>query len=271
MICDNCTHNCDLSDSQTGLCHARSCQNGRIVCDNYGAVTSLALDPIEKKPLAMFHPGTKILSAGSYGCNMRCPWCQNDSISRGYVRSDHLEPDELVKIALETRDRGNIGIAYTYNEPSVGYEFVLECAHLAKENDLVNVSVTNGMLAGDRFGRLCEYIDAYNIDLKTGIKEKYVSIGGDLELICSNIEKAVDVGCHVELTTLVVPGFNDDADDFLRILEIIKSIDPKIPLHITRFFPAGNMRNAMPTKLEKLYEFRDIAQRYLDNIFLGNI
>ena len=150
MICGNCSHNCDLSGNNTGLCHARINRGDRIECENYGTVTSLALDPVEKKPLAMFHPGSMILSAGSYGCNMRCMWCQNDSISRGKIEADHLTPEELVDIAVNTRSRGNIGIAYTYNEPFVGYEFVYDCAKLAKEKDLVNVCVTNGMLCGER-------------------------------------------------------------------------------------------------------------------------
>ena len=271
MICDNCSHKCDLSDGATGLCHARSAKDGKIVCDNYGHVTSLALDPIEKKPLAMFRPGSKILSAGSYGCNMHCRWCQNDSISRGYVRADVLTPEELVEIALDTRRRGNIGIAYTYNEPSVGYEFVVDCAGLAVQNGLVNVMVTNGMLSQERFDNLLSYIDAYNIDLKTGSASKYETIGGDISLICGNIKMASSRGRHVELTTLVVPGFNDDEDDFGAIVDFIAGTDRNIPLHITRFFPAGEMRNAAPTELDVLYRFRDIAKEKLENVFLGNV
>jgi len=271
MICTNCSHNCDISEGMTGLCHARSLSDGKIVCDNYGAVTSLALDPIEKKPLAMFHPGVKILSAGSYGCNMRCMWCQNDSISRGYVEADHLTPRELVDIATDTVKRGNIGIAYTYNEPSVGYEFVFDTAKLAKEKGLVNVVVSNGMLSRDRFDKLAEYIDAYNIDLKTSSPDKYKRIRGDLDLIIANIKSAVLLGRHVELTTLVVPQFNDDRDDFSHVVDIIESVDKNIPLHITRFFPAGDMKDAMPTRLDTLYEFRDIASGRLNNVFLGNV
>lgn len=271
MICENCSHKCDLGEGAVGRCHARSMHHGVIRCDNYGAVTSLALDPIEKKPLAMFHPGAMILSAGSYGCNMCCMWCQNDSISRGYVASDHLEPDELIDIALDTKKRGNIGIAYTYNEPSVGYEFVLDCARLAKQNGLINVSVTNGMLARERFDKLSQYIDAYNIDLKTSSKDKYMSIGGDFELICANIKSAVSKGRHVELTTLVVPGFNDDPDDFDGIVGFAAGCDPKMPLHITRFFPAGDMRDKSPTDLSRLYRFRDTAKQKLENVFLGNV
>ena len=271
MICDNCSHNCDITEDRSGLCHARTVRGGKIVCANYGAVTSLALDPIEKKPLAMFHPQSRILSVGSYGCNMHCMWCQNDSISRGFVESDRLTPEELVRIADDTRSRGNIGIAYTYNEPSVGYEFVLDCAKLARRNGLVNVCVTNGMLSRDRFDELAGYIDAYNIDLKTGIFEKYKTIGGDLSLVTDNIKSAVKKGCHVELTTLAVPMFNDSEEDFCRIVGFIKDLDPRIPLHITRFFPAGDMKDVPPTDMKILHRFRAIAQNSLENVFLGNV
>lgn len=271
MICDNCSHNCDIPEGGTGRCHARVNESGRIKCENYGAVTSLALDPIEKKPLAMFHPGSKILSAGSYGCNMHCMWCQNDSISRGKTEAEHLTCEELVDIAIDTKKRGNIGIAYTYNEPFVGFEFVYNCARLAKERGLVNVCVTNGMLEQGRFERLAEYIDAYNIDLKSGSPESYASIGGDLDLILANIKTAVKCDRHVELTTLVVPRFNDTDEDIRTIIRLIAKIDPKIPFHITRFFPAGEMRDESPTDRELLFRFRDIAKESLEYVFLGNI
>ena len=271
MICENCSHRCDLSEGQTGRCHARSNRGGAIVCDNYGAVTSLALDPIEKKPLAMFHPGSMILSAGSYGCNMHCPWCQNDSISRDVVDAEHLSCEELIGYALGTREKGNIGIAYTYNEPSVGYEFVRDCARLAHENGLVNVMVTNGMLSPDRFDELTAYIDAYNIDVKTSSDKKYASIGGNLKLICDNINSALLRGRHVELTTLIVPGFNDDEEDFEGIVRFAAKSDPKMPLHITRFFPAGEMKGAHPTDTGILYRYRDLAKRSLENVFWGNV
>ena len=271
MICENCSHKCDLAEGVTGICHARSNKGGEISCDNYGAVTSLALDPIEKKPLAMFHPGARILSAGSYGCNMRCMWCQNDSISRGYVPADTLSPEELVEIAIGQKERGNIGIAFTYNEPSVGYEFVYDTAKLAKSAGLICVSVTNGMLSRDRFDRLLNYIDAFNIDIKTGNSSKYELIGGDQNLILGNVRSAAEHGAHVELTTLVVPGFNDSEEDIRSIVSFIEELDARIPFHITRFFPAGDMRSAYPTPLDVLYRFRDIAKEKLENVFLGNV
>ncbi len=218
----------------------------------------------------MFYPGAKILSVGSYGCNMSCPWCQNDSISRGRVDADTLSPDELVEMAKRSKDRGNIGIAYTYNEPSVGFEFVMDTAILAKKHGLMNVVVSNGMLERDRFEELLPYIDAYNIDLKTGDERKYASIGGDLALIMDNIRSA-SKSSHIELTTLVVPRFNDDEEDMRHIVSLTASMGKDVPLHITRFFPAGNMRDASPTDLSVLYRFRDIASSELNNVFLGNV
>lgn len=271
MICDNCPHNCDLGEDRTGICHARSARDGKIICDNYGYVTSLALDPIEKKPLKMFHPSALILSVGSYGCNMDCPWCQNDSISRGRVTCDKLTPAELIDIAIETKNRGNIGIAYTYNEPSVGYEFVRDCAMMATAKGLVNAVVSNGMLSRTRFDALLPYIDAYNIDLKTPDEKAYSSIGGDLDLILANIRSAHDFGRHIELTTLVVPRFNDTYEDIDHITSLVANIYPSIPLHITRFFPAGRMKEYEPTRLDLLYEFRERAKGRLQNVFLGNV
>ncbi|MBQ6129198.1 MAG: radical SAM protein [Lachnospiraceae bacterium] len=271
MICTNCPHKCDISEGGTGRCHARGTSDGKVICKNYGRVTSLALDPIEKKPLAMFHPGSKILSAGSYGCNMHCMWCQNDSISRGYVEADYLSPEELCDIACRKTGQGNIGLAYTYNEPSVGYEFVYDCARLVREMGMVNVMVTNGLLDPGRFDALSAHIDAYNIDLKTSDPQKYASIGGDLDVIIRNIKSASDHGCHVELTTLVVPGFNDDEDDFRRIVQVTADTDPSIPLHITRFFPAAQYTHKHPTDIKVLRHFYDMAKTELENVFMGNV
>ncbi len=271
MICTNCPHNCDIPENGTGICHARSVADGKIICENYGNISSLALDPIEKKPLSMFRPGSMILSAGSYGCNMHCMWCQNDSISRGKINCDRLSCEELVDIAKDTRTRGNIGLAYTYNEPSVGYEFVLDCSKLIKQNGMVNVMVTNGMLSPGRFDDLIPYMDAYNIDLKSGDVEKYSSIGGDLDVIKRNIAAAHYGGKHVELTTLVVPGFNDDDGDFYRVVKIVSAIDAKIPLHITRFFPQYHMRDAAPTDLDLMGKLKGIAAGFLKYVYLGNV
>jgi len=172
--CGICHHRCELDEGQLGACRARRNRGGRIVCENYGRVTSIALDPIEKKPLYRFRPGSRILSVGSYGCNMRCLFCQNCAISmagpdNGGKRALWVDmtPEELVKRAAELRPYGNVGLAYTYNEPFIGYEFVMDCARLIRERGLVNVAVTNGCINEEPLLEILPYIDAMNIDLKS--------------------------------------------------------------------------------------------------------
>ena len=176
MICELCFHHCDLSEGQTGFCRARTCRDEAIVPLNYGKVTSLALDPIEKKPLRRFHPGSKILSVGSFGCNLRCPFCQNHEISMrgdGTLETAKLCPEALAGKALELRPYGNIGVAYTYNEPLIGYEDVRDCASLIHERGMVNVLVTNGTIEEAPWRALLPLIDAVNIDLKGFTPEWY--------------------------------------------------------------------------------------------------
>ena len=174
--CGLCFHRCLLSEGQRGLCRARSCKNGAIVCDNYGLITSAALDPIEKKPLRRFWPGKRILSLGSYGCNLRCPFCQNSDISMSdgeTVPLFRVTHDEIARKAWELAAQDNIGVAYTYNEPTVGYEFVRDCAQTVHELGLKNVLVTNGSLLREPLERLLPFIDAMNVDLKGFSQEFY--------------------------------------------------------------------------------------------------
>ena len=171
-VCKVCFRHCNIPEGGLGFCGARTCTDGEVVAANYGRVTSLALDPIEKKPLARFMPGSMILSAGSYGCNLRCPFCQNYQISwseeayRFADRAEYISPDELARIALACRDRGNIGVAFTYNEPLIGYEYIRDTAKLVHEQGMVNVIVTNGTADLQVLSELAPYIDAMNIDLK---------------------------------------------------------------------------------------------------------
>lgn len=261
--CGVCPHHCQLKEGQTGYCTARSNQSL-----NYGEITSLALDPIEKKPLRNFMPGSFILSVGSWGCNMKCPWCQNDSISRGRCRHIDMTAEELLSKALEIEN--NIGIAFTYNEPLIGYEFVRDTAKLVKEAGLKNVLVSNGMATEEVFGEVLPYLDAMNIDLKTINAEKYRKIGGDLETVLRNIKTAQKTA-HVEVTTLIVPGFNDNEVEMGELVRTLSEIDPEIPLHVTRFFPAGEMWNAKPTPLKTLYRMVEIAEQRLKIVYPGNV
>lgn len=270
MKCGVCFHHCKLREGRPGYCGTRMLREGQNVSLNYGELTGLALDPIEKKPLARFHPGSKILSLGSWGCNMRCPWCQNDSISRGRTRCVRVTPEMLIERALDLRTSGNIGIAYTYNEPLIMPEFIRDTAFPAHEAGLSNVLVTNGMSDPDILRGLLPAIDALNIDLKTIRGEQYNKIGGDLQTVLENIQQSAQCA-HVELTTLIVPGFNDDEAEMEELAVTIAKIDPEITLHVTRFFPAGEMRSAQPTPVRTVYRLAEIARNFLRHVFVGNV
>lgn len=269
-------HRCALEPGQTGLCRARKNEGGKIVCVNYGQITSLALDPIEKKPLYDFHPGSTILSVGSFGCNLRCPFCQNHEISMADGRgldTEQVTPKQLADLALTWKERkaaGNIGIAFTYNEPLVGWEFVRDTAQLVREYGMVNVLVTNGTASQEVLEKLLPYIDAMNIDLKGFREAYYQKIGGDLETVKAFIARAQE-SCHVELTTLIVPGENDSLEDMEAQAKWIAGLRPTIPLHITRFFPCYRMRDREATDVEQLYSLAGIAQKYLEKVYVGNV
>jgi pyruvate formate lyase activating enzyme len=189
--CELCPHRCHIPNNETGRCFVRVNRGGILVAASYGRMASVALDPIEKKPLNMFYPGKQILSIGSYGCNLSCPFCQNYDISMEFVHkwesSTTATPDDIVKLAIETIPKGNIGIAYTYNEPLVGYEFVRDTAMLAREAKLKNVLVTNGYINREPLEALLPLVDAMNIDLKGFSNDFYTSIGGDLETVKNTI------------------------------------------------------------------------------------
>ena len=270
--CPVCPHHCRLMDGQYGRCGARKNENGKIICDNYGKVTALALDPIEKKPLRHFFPGSMILSVGSYGCNLSCPFCQNHEISM--ARSENtgwrmMRPEELADLAEDCRGRGNIGVAFTYNEPLAGYEFVRETARLVHERGMKNVLVTNGTAKLPVLEELLPYIDAMNIDLKGFTEEYYRKLGGSLETVKEFIRRAAKE-CHVELTTLIVPGENDSAEEMEREAEWIASVDSEIVLHVTRFFPRYRMTDRKATDVEEVYRLRDAAGKYLKYVYTGN-
>jgi len=270
--CEICPHHCVLEDGQTGICRARKNSGGEIICENYGRVTSIALDPIEKKPLRRFYPGSKILSVGSYGCNLRCPFCQNSDIamaSGNKIETKFVPPEILIEKALELTTQGNIGIAYTYNEPLVGYEYVYDCSKLAKQNKLKNVIVTNGTICEKPLKELLPFIDAMNIDLKCFTERFYKMIGGDLETVKQTIKLASNV-CHVEITTLIVPGENDGEAEIVELSEWLASVNPEIPLHITRFFPRWKMTDKDATPVKTIYNLAHSARKHLQYVYEGN-
>ncbi len=287
IYCEICPRHCGLEAGQTGFCKARKNTGDRIEPVNYGRCTSASLDPIEKKPLARFYPGSRILSVGSFGCNLVCPFCQNYQISMAGddMRTAMMPPELLAEKAAEYADRlpdpqggdghySNLGVAFTYNEPLVGYEYVRDTAKLVHERGLLNVVVTNGLISREPLSELLPLIDAMNIDLK-GIHSDYydwVSGGltGALDVVMDNIRIAHEAGCHVEITTLIVPGKNDSLEDMSVEAEWLASLSPDIPLHISRFFPRYNFTEAEPTSVKRIYELCDIAARFLRHVYPGN-
>ena len=271
-ICQVCMHHCRLKPGQTGICRARKNEAGTVVCGNYGQVTSLNLDPIEKKPLRMFYPGSLILSVGSFGCNLRCPFCQNHEISMADEPSAvvrRMSPQELVGCALKYRPVGNIGVAFTFNEPLVGWEFVRDTARLVHDLGMKNVMVTNGSAELPVLEELLPYVDAMNIDLKGFQPEYYRKLGGDLETVKAFITRA-SRNCHVELTTLIVPGETDAFSQMEEEAAWIASVSRSIPLHVTRFFPRYHMADREATEVQRVYDLAAFAQRYLNYVFVGN-
>jgi pyruvate formate lyase activating enzyme len=272
-VCGTCFRHCALSEGQTGFCRARKCEGGVIICENYGKITSMALDPIEKKPLARFHPGSRILSVGSFGCNLDCPFCQNAEISRDFddgISWEYVPPEALADAAEKLVPRGSIGLAFTYNEPMVGWEYVRDAAREAKKRGLECAAVTNGEASEEALAAVLPYIDAFNIDLKGFTREWYQKLGGDLEATKTFIREAAK-SAHVELTTLIVPGCNDSEDEMRALAEWVASVDRGIPLHVTRFFPRRRMRASAPTDRELLFRLAAVAERSLDTVLTGNI
>lgn len=276
VLCDICPKFCKLREGQIGFCRARSNIGGKIVPINYGQATSLALDPIEKKPLMRFCPGTYILSYGSYGCNLRCPYCQNASISMaGPDNCPHrlITPEGLTDLAvdLSKQEPGNIGVAFTYNEPTVCFEFIRDTSKLLHEAGLKSVVVTNGGLVRKYADELLPHVDALNIDLKGFSDEFYRYVKGEFDTVKEFIKAAVEHKCHVELTTLVIPTKNDDPEEMEREVDWIASISPEIPLHLSRFFPRYKVDDLPPTPAETIYRLKNIAQKKLKYVYTGNL
>ena len=281
--CDVCFRHCELRDGQTGPCGARTAEGGEVRPVYYGKVSSLALDPIEKKPLARFHPGSRILSVGMLGCNLHCPFCQNHEIAQReggdfLVQARDLSPAVLAEMADNCRDMGNIGVAFTYNEPLVCWEYVRDTAKLVHEKGMLNVMVTNGCADLGILEKLSPYIDAMNIDLK-GFTDRYYRdvLGGDRKMVMDFIREAVKK-CHVELTTLVVPGENDSEEEMRELSGWVAGLQDvyggkpgsEIPLHISRFFPRYRMTGKKPTDVRKVYSLVKVAEENLRYVYPGN-
>ncbi|HHY91408.1 MAG TPA: AmmeMemoRadiSam system radical SAM enzyme [Clostridiales bacterium] len=266
--CCLCPHGCRISDGEFGQCGVRKNEKGKLYSLNYGVITAYHLDPIEKKPLYHFYPGSRIFSIGSAGCNLKCRFCQNWEIAHGQPSGIRMTAEEIVAIA-KTQTQ-NIGIAYTYNEPSIWYEFVYETAVLAHQEGLKNVLVTNGFIQKEPLKQLLPYIDAMNIDLKAFQDSFYREIcGGRMEPVKETIRIAAEQ-CHVEITTLLIGDLNGSAEEVERLSRWIAEIRPNIPLHLTRYFPAYQM-TAPPTPAHVLTAAQKEAKKHLQYVYIGNV
>ena len=296
-VCDVCFRHCTIEEGKAGYCRARVCRAGKVICGNYGRVSSLALDPIEKKPLKRFCPGSLILSVGSYGCNLRCPFCQNYEISwsdsaqqklqkmddepADYISSsepadppaDYISPEELADTAEYYKKDGNAGAAYTYNEPLISYEYVRDTAELVHDRGMKNVLVTNGTASLRVLREILPFIDAMNIDLK-GFTYHYYNevLGGDFDMVKEFISEAAE-SCHVELTTLIVPGENDTDEEMLALTEWVAGLHEgkEIPLHVIRFFPCFHMTDRNATNPGWVRHLAETARQNLKYVYTGNI
>ena len=265
--CHLCPVECGIKPDRYGICRVRKNIDGELVADAYGELVSLALDPIEKKPLYHFHPGKPVLSTGPNGCNFRCPFCQNWQISQERVSTQTASPEQLVDLADKN---GSIGIAFTYTEPLVWYEYVYDCALLLKDRGLKVVLVSNAYINEEPARELFPLVDAANFDLKSASAEYYRKVcRGDLEAVLNTIKIAKEIGIMVELTNLLITGDNDSEADIKAIVELAAGIDPLMPFHISRYFPHFKYRSpATPiTTLEKATE---IARRKLAYVYPGN-
>ncbi|MCR4432334.1 MAG: AmmeMemoRadiSam system radical SAM enzyme [Tepidanaerobacteraceae bacterium] len=267
--CLLCPHHCGIAPGRAGTCRVRKNIDGTLYSENYARVSSWGMDPIEKKPLYHFFPGSWIFSVGSFGCNFRCRFCQNWQIAQlTEIPTEEISAEELVNAA--SRQKDNIGIAYTYNEPTIWYEYVIECARLAREKGLKNVLVTNGFIEQEPLEQILPYIDAMNIDVKAYTEDFYRDMTfGKLSPVKRTVEIA-QKSCHVEITTLLIPGMNDGDDEIESLAKWLASLRKDIPLHLTRYFPNFRL-DLPPTPVETIRRARRVAMKYLDYVYTGNV
>ena len=268
--CELCPHRCVIAEKKTGLCGIRRVDDGGLVAAGYGLLSSLHNDPIEKKPLFHFHPGSAIFSLGGWGCNFACSFCQNWQISQAVnAQAQSFRPDEVVQSA---REQPSPGIAYTYNEPLINYEFVLDCAQLARSRGLFNVLVTNGFIEEKPAAGLLPYIDALNIDIKSMDEAFYKQqCRGALAPVLRFARQAVAEGCHVEITNLLIPGLNDSEEQVGQVSAwMAANLGRETPLHLSAYHPEYKM-DIPPTPPAVLERAFARCKRDLDYVYIGNV
>ena len=272
--CLLCPHHCHIANGKRGLCRSRSNHEGVLVSEVYGKPCSLAIDPIEKKPLYHFHPGTTCLSIACTGCNFRCQNCQNHEISQVSPSDvDHYDllPEDVVRLCLEHHCPG---IAYTYTEPLTYLEYVTDIARLAHEKGLWNILVTAGYVCQQPLADLLPYLDAANIDLKSFSDAIYQRVsGGHLSVVLDTILAMRDAGVWIELTNLIIPTINDDMDMIREMCQwLVANGLANAPLHFSRFFPRYKMQHLPPTPVSTLESAQRIAlDAGIQHVYLGNV
>ena len=276
VSCVLCYHNCQIAPGKLGICRVRENREGKLFTRVYGDLIAAHVDPIEKKPLYHFLPGTTSFSIATVGCNFRCPFCQNWQISQATKDKDHVgygqaySPNEVVSSAKKHRCRS---IAYTYTEPTIYFEFAYDTARLAKEEGLANVFVTNGYMRPEALETIKPYLDACNVDLKAFQEDFYKDMcGAHLQPVLESIRLMKKLDIWVEITTLVIPGRNDSEEELTQIARFIKDVDPRIPWHISRYHPDYNYTDSEATPVETLRLARSIGMKEgLRFIYIGNV
>jgi len=293
--CTACSWYCQIAPNQVGICATRLNQKGKLYSLVYGFAIGLHLDPVEKKPLYHFYPGEKLLSFGTVGCNFGCLFCQNwemSQINKFEIRnskhetnlklkiqnlkrlikkmSQKITPKEIVEMAVSM---GAKGIAYTYNEPAIFVEFAYDCMVLAKKKGLKNVFVSNGFESKESFNYIKDYLDGINIDLKSFRPQFYQKVClSKIEPVKENIKRYFASGIEVEVTTLIIPGYNDSQEELKEIAQFLASISKDIPWHISAFYPAHKMLDVPPTPVERLIEAYEIGKKTgLKYVYVGNV
>ena len=282
--CLLCPHGCVIADGGYGKCGVRENRGGVLYCTHYGLVSALALDPIEKKPLARFKPGSAVLSAGGYGCNFTCSFCQNWHISQtarhahggtpesgagGYPLT--MSPAQLAEAARNAVPRGNCGLAFTYNEPMINFEYMRDTFRLVRREGLSTVVVSNGYINPKPLDDLLPLVDAMNIDLKAFTDDFYRRMcGGTLDPVMRTIRRAAEK-THIEVTTLVIPGLNSSTGEIANLAAWLAGIRPDIPLHLSRHHPDYRMSEPAPIPVDELLFLADTARKYLEYVYVGNV
>lgn len=265
--CNLCHHTCVISDGNAGICLIRQNIEGKLYQTSYNEVTSLNIDPVEKKPLYHFFPGTEVLSLGTNGCNLKCSFCQNWQISTQITTRKSVTIDELLDISFKNNIKS---IAYTYNEPIIWYEFVLDCMKAFRKAGIKNIMVSNGCINPEPLHGIIPYLDAINIDIKGFNSNFYKWVKGNFDLVKQTVETISKTDIHMELTNLIIPTKNDDENEFESMCKWIASLNPNIVLHISRYFPSYKC-NIPPTNTDTIANLYEKAKKHLKFVYPGNI